>query len=202
MEGKASVSKPSRKVPYKDLSTISKVDFEEQIKLKLLVTETQSKTLADAIINAIASILISKKSLLLTGIGTLAVISKKSRMGRNPKNKEEFCIDERFSVTLRKGTTDTERLNKPEIIDTISKLVPNLPVYKVKIAFEVLITLIKSLAEGGMRIEIIGLGVFYPTHYPEREVRNPKTGEKIITPEKLLIRYRTSKRIKDEINVQ
>ena len=54
---------------------------------------------------------ITKKRLLLKNIGTFKLIKKKERLGRNPKNKKEYVISSRKSVSFVPSKKITDILN-------------------------------------------------------------------------------------------
>lgn len=63
----------------------------------------------------------------------------------------------------------------------------------------VLDTLFDTLASGD-GVRIVGLGTFSIVERPERECRNPKTGEKFIAPASKSIKFKASKKLKDALN--
>ena len=52
----------------------------------------------------------------------------------------------------------------------------------------------------GDGVRIVGLGTFSIVERPERECRNPKTGEKFIAPASKSIKFKASKKLKDALN--
>ena len=57
----------------------------------------------------------------------------------------------------------------------------------------------KAISEND-RGEIRGFGSFYPKKYKSYKGRNPKTGESIQVPEKILPLYRPSRDLLDKLN--
>ena len=57
----------------------------------------------------------------------------------------------------------------------------------------------KAISEND-RVEIRGFGSFYPKKYKSYKGRNPKTGESIQVPEKILPHYRPSRDLLDKLN--
>ena len=56
-------------------------------------------------------------------------------------------------------------------------------------------TILETILEGlkkGERIAIQNFGTFYIQEYPERQSRNPKTGEIITVPPKKIIKFKIS----------
>jgi len=54
--------------------------------------------------------------------------------------------------------------------------------------------------KGTGRMEIRGLGTFSVYRRPERRTRHPKTGEPVVIPSSLSVRYRTSARLRRRLN--
>jgi len=54
--------------------------------------------------------------------------------------------------------------------------------------------------KGTRRMEIRGLGTFSVYRRPERRTRHPKTGEPVVIPSSLSVRYRTSARLRRRLN--
>ncbi|HRR48711.1 MAG TPA: HU family DNA-binding protein [Bacteroidales bacterium] len=52
----------------------------------------------------------------------------------------------------------------------------------------------------GEKISLMGLGTFYTLNMPERNIRNPKTGEQITISPKKVIKFKASKLLKKELN--
>jgi len=59
---------------------------------------------------------------------------------------------------------------------------------------------IKSALQKGDRVELRGFGVFYTNIQKARISRNPKTGEKVNTPEKKTIHFKMSKDLFKKLN--
>ena len=59
---------------------------------------------------------------------------------------------------------------------------------------------IKKTLKRGERIELRGIGMFSTNIQKSRISRNPKTGEKVNTPEKKTIHFKMSKEMFKEIN--
>ena len=59
---------------------------------------------------------------------------------------------------------------------------------------------IKQTLKRGERVELRGFGVFYTNIQKARISRNPKTGEKVNTPEKKTINFKMSKDLFKKLN--
>ena len=65
---------------------------------------------------------------------------------------------------------------------------------------EIILTEIKRALKRGDRVELRGFGIF-STHVQKARIsRNPKTGEKVNTPEKKTIHFKMSKDLFKKIN--
>ncbi len=81
-------------------SNLSKKQISKNIENKIgLSVSTSSKILEDLI--DIFKILIKEGNLSIKNIGTFKLLSKNSRLGRNPKTKEEFLISARKSISFK-----------------------------------------------------------------------------------------------------
>ena len=91
-------------------------------------------------------------------------------------------------------------MTKSELVDQISKRIPHM---NRKDAEVVVNRIFDSMAEalvGGERIEIRGFGSFSVKNRPEREGRNPKTGEAVAIPSKRVPFFKTGKELHQKIN--
>ena len=65
---------------------------------------------------------------------------------------------------------------------------------------DLLISSMSNAISENDRVEIRGFGSFYPKKYKSYKGRNPKTGESIQVPEKILPLYRPSRDLLDKLN--
>ena len=72
-------------------------------------TTFSSKVINDLI--KICTEMIKNNELTLKNIGTFKLISKKKRIGRNPKTKEEYLINKRKSISFRASKNLSKFLN-------------------------------------------------------------------------------------------
>ena len=77
-----------------------KADLAKNLSIKTGLSFNYSKKIIDDIIHIILSNL-KKGNLSLKNVGSFKKITKKERMGRNPKTKEEFIISSRKSITFK-----------------------------------------------------------------------------------------------------
>ena len=91
-------------------------------------------------------------------------------------------------------------LIKSKLIQNITEANPHLFVRDVeRIVNTIFNEITQSLADG-KRVELRGFGVFSTNLQKSRISRNPKTGEKVNTPEKKTIRFKMGKELFKKIN--
>ena len=89
---------------------------------------------------------------------------------------------------------------KSKLLKKISQNYPNF-LKKDLIKFsEVIFKEIKITLRRGERVELRGFGIFSTNKQKERISRNPKTGEKVHTPEKKTIHFKMSKDLFNKLN--
>lgn len=168
---------------------------------------TGIKTMADASVIAKSVVLtyqntlIAGNSLMLSRIGHLVVLEKSARPGRNPKTGEVHEVSSRRTVSLRK----TPKSNKPYLKrqDMLARLKESLSGHrklKVEGIYDVFHRFIQRVLDKNHRVEFRGLGVFYPSVREAGEVRNPKTGERTQSEERVKISFRPSRELLRELN--
>ena|SRR3990172_4038246 len=77
-----------------------KADIIRSIELKLGLSHEEASAQVEYILNLIKSNLADGEPVLISGFGQWKVRRKKSRVGRNPKTKEEYEISPRNVVTF------------------------------------------------------------------------------------------------------
>ena len=65
---------------------------------------------------------------------------------------------------------------------------------------DIILNEIKRSLKRGDRVELRGFGIFYTNIQKSRISRNPKTGEKVNTPEKKTIHFKMSKDLFKKLN--
>ena len=95
---------------------LTKKDLVNLIYMQLGFSKQISENLIDDFFESIIDNLIKEKSLKLSKFGTFSIRQKKSRMGRNPKTKEQKVISERNVVLFKpsKEFKNFVNLNKNE----------------------------------------------------------------------------------------
>ncbi len=91
-------------------------------------------------------------------------------------------------------------VSKSDLIKELQKNYPNLLKKDLLKFFELFVDEIKIALKNNERVELRGWGIFFQKVQKSRNSRNPKTGEKIITPQKKNINFKMSKELFKRIN--
>ena len=91
-------------------------------------------------------------------------------------------------------------INKSEIINILSNNYPNFLQKDLSKFTDIILNEIKGALKRGDRVELRGFGVFSTNIQKARLSRNPKTGEKVNTPEKKTIHFKMSKDLFRKLN--
>ncbi|WP_440934688.1 HU family DNA-binding protein [Candidatus Pelagibacter sp.] len=89
---------------------------------------------------------------------------------------------------------------KSKLLKQISKNYPNFLKKDLEKFSNIVLNEIKSALKRGDRVELRGFGVFSTKLQKARISRNPKTGEKVNTPEKKTIHFKMSKELFNKLN--
>ena len=89
---------------------------------------------------------------------------------------------------------------KSKLLKQISKNYPNFLKKDLEKFTNIILSEIKSTLKRGERVELRGFGVFSTNIQKSRISRNPKTGEKVNTPEKKTIHFKMSKDLFKKMN--
>ena len=90
---------------------LTKKDLVNLVYMQLGFSKQISENLIDDFFKTIIENLENEKSLKLSKFGTFAIRQKKSRLGRNPKTKEEKIISERNVVLFKPSNEFKEFVN-------------------------------------------------------------------------------------------
>ena len=82
---------------------------------------------------------------------------------------------------------------KSNLLKQLSKNYPNFLKKDLEKFVDIILSEIKKSLKRGERVELRGFGVFFSKIQKARISRNPKTNEKIDTPEKKTINFKMSK---------
>ena len=89
---------------------------------------------------------------------------------------------------------------KSKLLNQLKKSYPNFLKKDLEKVVSVVLNEIKQALKRGDRCELRGFGIFSTNIQRARLSRNPRTGEKINTPEKKSIHFRMSKEMFKKIN--
>ena len=91
-------------------------------------------------------------------------------------------------------------LVKSKLLKQLSKNYPNFLKKDLDKFINIILKEIKNTLNRGERVELRGFGVFSTNTQKARISRNPKTGEKVNTPEKKTIHFKMSKDLFKKLN--
>jgi integration host factor subunit beta len=89
---------------------------------------------------------------------------------------------------------------KSKLLNQLKKSYPNFLKKDLEKVVSVVLNEIKQALKRGDRVELRGFGMFSTNHQKARISRNPKTGEKINTPEKKTIHFKMAKEMFKKLN--
>ena len=89
---------------------------------------------------------------------------------------------------------------KSKLLKQLSQNYPNFLKKDLEKFTEIVLKEIKLSLKRGERVELRKFGVFSTSLQKARISRNPKTGEKVNTPEKITINFKSSKELFKKIN--
>ncbi len=89
---------------------------------------------------------------------------------------------------------------KSKLLKQLSKNYPNFLKKDLEKFSNIILDEIKNTLKRGERVELRGFGVFSTNTQKARISRNPKTGEKINTPEKKIIHFKMAKDLFKKLN--
>ena len=89
---------------------------------------------------------------------------------------------------------------KSELLKKLSEAYPNFLKKDLEKFTDIILNEIKQTLKRGERVELRGFGVFSTNIQKARISRNPKTGEKVNTPQKKTIHFKMSKDLFKKIN--
>ena len=89
---------------------------------------------------------------------------------------------------------------KSQLLKDLSKNYPNFLKKDLEKFTNIILKEIKNALRKGERVELRGFGIFSTKIQKPRISRNPKTGEKVNTPEKKTIHFKISKDLFKKLN--
>lgn len=155
------------------------------------LTRQESTVCVKAFFDTLIKVLVAEGEVSIPNTLKLRVRHKKARPGRNPKTGVECVIQARNTLTMSVSSNCGEPIGETtghtSILFTAAK--------KEGCPLEVTTTIVRKINEAltnHVQLEIRGFGSIHYTLYPERNSRNPKTGEAIIAPPMVKALIRTS----------
>ena len=89
---------------------------------------------------------------------------------------------------------------KSKLLKQFSKNYPNFLKKDLERLIDIILEDIKNTLKRGERVELRGFGIFSSKIQKSRISRNPKTGEKVNTPQKKTIHFKMSKDLFKKLN--
>ena len=89
---------------------------------------------------------------------------------------------------------------KSNILKKLSKNYPNFLKKDLEKLVNIILKEIRETLKRGERVELRGFGVFFTNIQKARISRNPKTGEKVNTPQKKTIHFKMAKELFNKLN--
>ena len=89
---------------------------------------------------------------------------------------------------------------KSKLLNQLKKSYPNFLKKDLEKVVSIVLTEIKQALKRGDRVELRGFGMFSTNIQKARISRNPKTGEKVNTPEKKTIHFKMAKEMFKKMN--
>ena len=89
---------------------------------------------------------------------------------------------------------------KSKLLNQLKKSYPNFLKKDLEKVVSVVLNEIKQALKRGDRVELRGFGIFSTNTQKARISRNPKTGEKVNTPEKKTIHFKMAKEMFKKLN--
>jgi integration host factor subunit alpha len=90
---------------------LTKKDLINSVYMQIGFSKNISENLIDELLSTITENLVNKKVLKLSGFGTFSIRTKKSRIGRNPKTKEQKTITVRDVVLFKASKKFKDLIN-------------------------------------------------------------------------------------------
>ena len=93
---------------------LTKKDIVNSLYMQIGFSKKISENLLEDVLNNIIDNLKANKKVKISNFGTFSIRKKKSRLGRNPKTKENKIISERNVVLFKASKDFKEYINKNE----------------------------------------------------------------------------------------
>ena len=91
---------------------LGKKEISNNIKSSIGFSSKHMQKITDDIIETIATILVEEKKINIKNFGSLNIVYKKEREGRNPKTKVQHTIKPRYTVRFIASNTLKKKINE------------------------------------------------------------------------------------------
>ena len=92
-------------------------------------------------------------------------------------------------------------MTKSELIAQLAERFPQLVAKDADYAVKMILDAMTDALARGDRIEIRGFGNFALNYRPPRTGRNPKSGEKVLVPEKYVPHFKAGKELRERVDL-
>ena len=92
-------------------------------------------------------------------------------------------------------------MTKSELIAQLAERFPQLVAKDADYAVKMILGAMTGALARGDRIEIRGFGSFALNYRPPRTGRNPKSGEKVLVPEKYVPHFKAGKELRERVDL-
>ena len=92
-------------------------------------------------------------------------------------------------------------MTKSELIAQLAERFPQLVAKDADYAVKMILDAMTDALARGDRIEIRGFGSFALNYRPPRTGRNPKSGEKVLVPEKYVPHFKPGKELRERVDL-
>jgi len=92
-------------------------------------------------------------------------------------------------------------MTKSELIARLAARFPQLVAKDADYAVKMVIDAMSDALSRGDRIEIRGFGSFALNYRPPRVGRNPKSGDKVLVPEKYVPHFKAGKELRERVDI-
>jgi len=99
-----------------------------------------------------------------------------------------------------RGDDDVPTMTKSELIGRLAERYPQLVAKDAEFAVRTILEAMARTLAQGHRIEIRGFGSFSLSHRPPRIGRNPKSGERVLVPEKRVPHFKPGKELRERVD--
>lgn len=96
--------------------------------------------------------------------------------------------------------SDRPAMTKSELIARLAERYPQLVAKDAEFAVKTILDAMAGTLAAGNRVEIRGFGSFALSYRPPRIGRNPKSGEKVLVPEKRVPHFKPGKQLRERVD--